>query len=101
MRVRIETERTSLAPQILDAIATRMEQLNLPYQDILHARIALVPPEPHLPGCYEARVTLVLDGKTLHATRGGPSPTSAIDAALEAIAWSLHGFRTRQFLVVN
>jgi len=74
-----------------------MEHLNAPYQDILHARITLIEPERLLPGYHEARVTLILEGKTLHVTRGGPSPRRATGAALEAVAWALRGFRTRAY----
>jgi ribosome-associated translation inhibitor RaiA len=101
MRLHIEGEHTDLSPHMLSSIAEQLEALNTPYKDIFHARITLVQHEQPLQGCYETRVTLILDGKTLHATRGGATLADAADVALKAIARALRGFRTRQFIAVN
>jgi ribosome-associated translation inhibitor RaiA len=84
---------------MLSRIAERLEGLNAPYSDIFHARVMLVQQrEQHLQGCYEARVTLILAGKTLHATRGGGTLGRAIEVAFDAIESALRGFRTRQLM---
>jgi ribosome-associated translation inhibitor RaiA len=89
MRLHIEGKDTTIVPHLMGRIAERLEQLNEVHHDILEARLTLV---PH--GCqHEARVRLLLAGKTLHATQHGNSPDAAIGAALRRVEDALYAQR--------
>jgi ribosome-associated translation inhibitor RaiA len=81
MRLHIEGKDTTIVPHLMGRIADRLEQLNEVHDDILEARLTLVR-QGHQ---YEARVRLLLAGKTLYATQHGSSPDAAIGAALRCV----------------
>jgi ribosome-associated translation inhibitor RaiA len=81
MRLHIEGKDTPIVPHLMGRIADRLEQLNEVYDDILEARLTLV----HHGYLHEARVRLLLAGKTLYVTQHGNSPDAAIGAALHRI----------------
>jgi ribosome-associated translation inhibitor RaiA len=85
MRLHIEGKGTTIVPHLLGRIAERLEQLNDPYEDIFEARVTLV----HLGSWHEARVRLLLAGKTLYAVHPGESPDAAIGAALRRLEGAL------------
>jgi ribosome-associated translation inhibitor RaiA len=86
MRLHIEGQGTTIVPHLLGRIAERLEHLNEPYEDIFEARVTLVSQERR----YEARVSLLLAGKTLYAVQHGDSPDAAIGAALRCVEKALH-----------
>jgi ribosome-associated translation inhibitor RaiA len=81
MRLHIEGKDTTIVPHLMGRIADRLEQLNEAHDDILEARLTLVR-QGHQ---HEARVRLLLAGKTLYATQHGISPDAAIGAALRRV----------------
>ena len=86
MRLHIEGQDTTIVPHLLGRIAERLEQLNEPHEDIFEARITLVDQKYR----HEARVRLLLAGKTLCAVQHGDSPDAAIGAALRHVESALH-----------
>ena len=87
MRLHIEGQGMTIVPHLLGRIAERLEHLNEPYEDIFVARVALVNQGRQ----HEARVRLLLAGKTLYAVQHGDSPDAAIGAALRHVEVALNG----------
>jgi ribosome-associated translation inhibitor RaiA len=85
MRLHIEGQGTKIVPHLLGRIAERLEQLNQPYEDIFEARLTLA----YQGYLHEARVRLLLAGKTLYAVQHGDSPDAAIGAALRCVEGAL------------
>jgi ribosomal subunit interface protein len=85
MRLHIEGQDMKIMPHLLGRIAERLEQLNEPYEDIFEARVILVYQKYR----HEARVRLLLAGKTLYAVQHGDSPDAAIGAALRRVESAL------------
>ena len=94
MELHIDAQHIDLEPDLQDWITERLEALNVPEQDILHARVTVVKHVHHLPGSDEARVVPVLSGKTLNATRTGDTIEDALYAVFDVIEGELHDFRT-------
>lgn len=93
MELHIEGQHTAVAPDLHSWITERLQALDTPYHDILHARLTLVKSERHRHGSDEARVLLSLAGKTLSATRTGDTLEDALHGVMEVIARELHDFR--------
>jgi cold shock CspA family protein len=74
-------------------ITQRLEALNTPHADILHARVTLVKHERHQQGSEEVRLFVTLPGKTLSATRTGATLEEALSQGLDVITRELHDFR--------
>jgi ribosome-associated translation inhibitor RaiA len=89
MRLHIEGKDTTIVPHLMGRIADWLEHLNDVYDDILEARLTLV----HHGHRHEARVRLLLAGKTLYATQYGNSPDAAIGAALRHVEDALYAQR--------
>ena len=94
MELHIDAQHSDLEPDLKLWITERLETLNAPEQDILHARVTVVKHLHHLRGSDEARVMLVLAGKTLSATCTGDTITDALYEVLDVIERELHDFRT-------
>ena len=94
MDVQIEGHHTQVGPDVQAWISQRLEALNAPYQDIVHARVTLVKHERHHKGSDEAHVFVTLSGKTLSATRTGNTLDEALSEALDVITRQLREFRT-------
>jgi ribosome-associated translation inhibitor RaiA len=92
MRLHIEGKDTTIVPHLMGRIAERLEQLNEVHDDILEARFTLL----HQGSLHEARVRLLLAGKTLYATQQGDSPDAAVGAALGYIEDALYAQRALQ-----
>jgi ribosome-associated translation inhibitor RaiA len=67
-----------IVPHLVGRIAERLAQLNESHDDIYEARVTL----GHHDSLHEARVRLLLVGKTLYAMQHGDSPDAAIGPAL-------------------
>ena len=93
MDVHIEGHHTQVAPDVQAWITQRLEALNTPHADILHARVTLMKHERHQQGSEEVRVFVTLPGKTLSATRTGATLDEALSQALDVITHELHDFR--------
>ena len=93
MELQIEAQHTEVEPTLQDWIRARCEALNTPYEDILHARVALVKHPRHLRGSDEARVFLTLSGKTISVTRAGDTIEDALYEVFDVIERELHDFR--------
>jgi ribosome-associated translation inhibitor RaiA len=89
MRLHIEGKDMTIVPHLMGRIAERLEQLNDVYDDIMEARFTLVSHNSQ----YEARVRLLLAGKTLYATQHGNSPDAAIGVALRCVEDALYAQR--------
>jgi ribosome-associated translation inhibitor RaiA len=94
MELHIDAQHIDLEPDLQTWITERLDALNAPDQDILHARVTVVKHVHHLRGSDEARVVLVLSGKTLSATRTGDTIADALYEVLDVIERELHDFRT-------
>ena len=94
MELHLDAQHSDLEPDLKAWITERLDALNAPEQDILHARVTVVKHIHHLRGSDEARVMLVLAGKTLSATCTGDTITDALYEVLDVIERELHDFRT-------
>jgi cold shock CspA family protein/ribosome-associated translation inhibitor RaiA len=94
MELHIDAQHIALEPGLQDWITGRLEALNTPEQDILHARVTVVKHVHHQQGSDEARVVLVLSGKTLNATRTGDTIADVLYEVFDVIESELHDFRT-------
>lgn len=94
MELHIEGQHTQVEPAMQAWITQRLEALNEPYQDILHARVTLVKHERHHKGSDEARVFLTLSGTTVRATRMADTLDDALYETLDVITRELREFRT-------
>jgi ribosomal subunit interface protein len=101
MQIYIEGQHTDIQPELRDWITQRLEELNVPQDDILHARVALEKDTHHMQGADEAHVVLALAGKTLSAERIGDTLETAVNAALDAMARELQDIRTQRRGVVK
>jgi cold shock CspA family protein/ribosome-associated translation inhibitor RaiA len=94
MELHIEAQHSDLEPDLQDWIRERLEALNAPEQDILHARVTVVKHIHHRRGSDEARVMLVLAGKSLSATCTSDTIADALYEVHDVIERELHDFRT-------
>lgn len=93
MELQVEAQHTEIEPTLQDWIQARCEALNTPYEDILHARVALVKHPRHLRGSDEVHIFLTLSGKTLSVTRAGETLEDALYEAFGVMERELHDFR--------
>jgi ribosomal subunit interface protein len=94
MRIHIEGKHTGITPLLLGWIAERLEDLNAPHQDILHARVTLV---KHRNGRHcrdEARVELRMVRQTLKVAQTAKTAYGALSAVLETVERKLHDYRS-------
>jgi ribosomal subunit interface protein len=96
MQISIEGHHTDIQPEVRERITQRLEELNEPHEDILHARVALEKATHHQQGADEVRVILSLPGKMLTAKKTAPSLYDAANAALETIERELKEFRDQR-----
>jgi ribosomal subunit interface protein len=96
MQIYIEGQHTDVQPELRERIRQRLEQLNVPHEDILHARVAIEKATHHQQGADEVRVTLTLPGKTLTAKKTATTLYDATNAALETIERELKEFRDQR-----
>jgi ribosome-associated translation inhibitor RaiA len=89
MRIDIEGKHIPLTPHLMGWIAERLEDLNTSYDDICAARVTFAQQGRRAAVCVE----IVLAGKRLHVTHGGPTPDAAMDAAFQAVQRELHAVR--------
>jgi cold shock CspA family protein/ribosome-associated translation inhibitor RaiA len=93
MELHIEAQQTNIEPGVRAWITQRLEELNTPHADILHARVTLVKQTHHQQGSDEVRVFLTLPGTTLSATRTGITLEDALYAVMDVITRELHDVR--------
>ena len=93
MELHVEAQHTEVEATLQDWIRARCEALNAPYEDIFHARVALVKHPRHLRGSDEALVFLTLSGKTISVTRAGDTLEDALYKVFDIIERELHDFR--------
>lgn len=89
MRLHIEGKYTGLAPHLMGWIAERLEELNMPDEDIFEAHITFVQ-QKHQEA---VRVQIQVAGKLLQVTQRGATPDAAVDAALRMVQRALHEVR--------
>jgi cold shock CspA family protein/ribosome-associated translation inhibitor RaiA len=94
METQVEAQHTEVDPTLRDWIHARCTAWNMPYEDIVHARVTLVKHPRHLRGSDEARVFLTLSGKTLSVTRTGDTLEEALYEACDVMERELHDFRS-------
>jgi ribosomal subunit interface protein len=96
MQVSIEGHQTDIQPELRERITQRLEALNVPHEDIVHARVALEKDTHHQQGADEVRVILALSGKMLTAKKTATNIYDAANAALETIERELKEFRDQR-----
>jgi ribosome-associated translation inhibitor RaiA len=94
MCLHIEGQHSDIPPQLMGWIAERIEDLNTPHEDILHARVTLVGHNSGRHGRQEARVELRLAAVTLSVTQVAKTPYGAVYATLKATERQLRDLRT-------
>jgi ribosomal subunit interface protein len=93
MQISIEGHQTDIQPELRERITQRLEELNVPHEDVLHARVALEKATHHQQGADEVRIVLSLPGKMLTAKKTSTTLYDAVNAALETIERELKEFR--------
>jgi len=101
MELHIEVQHTEVDLTLREWMSQRLEALNTPYEDIFHARIALVKHPRHLRGSDEARVFLSLSGKTISVTRTGDTLEDALYEVFDVVERELNDFRVLRRGVVK
>ncbi len=101
MELHIEGQHTAVAADVQSWITERLEALNRPEEDILHARVTLVKHERHRKGSDEARLLVSLAGKTLSATQVGDTLEDALYQAFDVLTRELREFRTARRGIVK
>jgi ribosomal subunit interface protein len=101
MQVEIEGRHTEVQPALQDWITTRLDELNVPHDDILHARVVVDKATHHMQGADEAHIILALAGKTLNASKTAETIDDALHAVLEAVARALQDYRTQRRRIVK
>ncbi len=96
MQIRIEGQHMELEPGLRGWIAERLEELNGPSDDILHARVTVIKSGHHQKGNDEARIILTLPGKTLSASCQGDTIDDAVYAVFDVIKRELQAFREKR-----
>jgi CspA family cold shock protein len=96
MDLQIEAQHTEVEPELREWISERLDELNTPSDDILHARVNLLKQERHQKGSDEVRVFLTLSGKTLHVTQTGDTIQDALYEALNVLTRELREFRKQR-----
>jgi ribosomal subunit interface protein len=96
MQISIEGHQTDIQPELRERITQRLEELNVPHEDIMHARVALEKATHHQQGADEVRVILSLPGKMLTAKKTAPTLYDAVNAAFETIERELKEFRDQR-----
>jgi glycosyltransferase involved in cell wall biosynthesis/ribosome-associated translation inhibitor RaiA len=94
MRLHIEGRDTNLPPPLLGRIAERLEDLNAPHDDILHARVTLIEHKHWRRYRQEAQVELTLETETLSVRHVAETPYDAVHAALRAAEGKLRDVRS-------
>lgn len=94
MELHIDEQHVNVGPEMRARITQRLEALNTPHEDIVHARVTLLKQTHHRQGSDEARVFLTLPGKTLSATRTGDTLDDAVYQVMDVITRELHDFRS-------
>jgi ribosome-associated translation inhibitor RaiA len=98
MRLHIEGRNTNIPPHLLGWIAERLEDLNAPHDDIVHARVTLIE-HKHWQRCrQEAQVELVLAAERLSVMHAAETSYDAVYAALKAAERKLDDFRILEHL---
>lgn len=93
MDLKVEGQHTEVSAEVKTWVTSRLEAMNQPDEDIIHARVTLVKNERHQKGSDEARIVLNLSGKTLNATSSGDTLDDALYSALDVIERELREFR--------
>jgi ribosomal subunit interface protein len=101
MQIEIEGRHTDVQPALQDWITERLETLNVPHDDILHARVVVDKATHHIQGADEARIVLALAGKTLSASKTAETLDNALYAVLDAIGRELQDYRTQRRGIVK
>lgn len=101
MEIHIEGLRVAIPTALHDWITERLEALNRPQEDIVHARVTLEKNQHHQQGADEARIVLAVTGKTLSATKIGKTFDEAVNQAFDAITREVRAFRAQRRRVVN
>jgi cold shock CspA family protein/ribosome-associated translation inhibitor RaiA len=96
MDLQIEALHTEVEPELREWISERMDELNRPADDILHARVSLLKQQRHQKGSDEVRVFLALSGKTLQVTQPGDTIQDALYEALSVLTQELREFRKQR-----
>jgi ribosome-associated translation inhibitor RaiA len=78
---------------LLGWIAERLEDLNTPDEDVLHAHVTLVKHQEWRRNRYEARVELTLAARSLQAVQVAKTPYDAMVAALKSVERKLRALR--------
>jgi ribosome-associated translation inhibitor RaiA len=97
MRLDIKGQHTTIPPHLLSWIVERLEALNTPPEPTFRARVTLRRCEQHPHSFYQARVTLILAGRTFHAKGSRTMLDEAVATALEAMTRARHTMCTPQF----
>ena len=93
MNVKIEGQHTPVTDDVKVMVTERLEALNEPHDDIVHARVTLIKHERHNKGSDEVRVFLTLSGKSLSTKRQADTLDEALNAALDVLTRQLRDFR--------
>jgi putative sigma-54 modulation protein len=101
MQVQIEGHHTDVQAELRERITRRLEELNDPHEDIVHARVTLDKDTHHQQGVDEVRVILTLSGKMLTAKKTASRLYDAANAALETIERELKAFRSQRRGVIK
>jgi ribosome-associated translation inhibitor RaiA len=94
MHIHIEGKHTQITPHLLGWIAERLEDLNMPHEDIIHARVTLVKHRDWQRDREEARIELQLVRQILDAAQTAKTAYDALYAALKTVGRKLDDYRT-------
>jgi cold shock CspA family protein/ribosome-associated translation inhibitor RaiA len=93
MNVKIEGQHTQVEADVQLMVTERLEALNAPYDDILHARVAFIKHERHNKGSDEVRMFLTLSGKSFSIKRQADTLDEALNDALDVVTRQVREFR--------
>jgi cold shock CspA family protein/ribosome-associated translation inhibitor RaiA len=93
MELHIDGQHTEVSTDLQSWITERVEALNTPHDDIVHARVTVEKHERHAHGSDEARVFLTLSGKNITAARTGKTLEDALYTVFDVIDRELRDFR--------
>jgi ribosomal subunit interface protein len=101
MEIHIEGQHIAIPAALHDWITERLDALNTPQDDIVHARVALEKNQHHQQGADEAHIVLAMTGKTLSVTKTGKTFDEAVNQAFDAITREVRDFRQQRRRVVK
>ncbi len=93
MNIKLEGQHTQVDEDVQLLVTERLEALNEPYDDIVHARVTFIKHERHKKGSDEVRMFLSLSGKSISIKRQADTLDEALNATLDVVTRQVREFR--------